>query len=57
MEASPQSFGLDWGREEASRCHQQRGMPCLGEGGRVGRGIASVLIEDTQESSVVQSCS
>lgn len=57
MEVSPQSFGLDWGREEASRCHQERGMLCLEEGGRVGRGIASVLIEGTQESSVVQSCS
>lgn len=50
MEPSPHSFGLDWGREEASRCHQERDVPCLEKGGRVGRGISSVLIEDTQES-------
>lgn len=53
MEPSPQSFGLDWGREEASRCHQERDVPCLEKGERVGRGISSVLIEDTQGSSVI----
>lgn len=53
VEPSPRSFGLDWRREEASRCLQERDVPCLEKGGRVGRGISSVLIEDTQESSLI----